>query len=282
MYELSVRNHKGERLDFTGNRDYDILKIDGLDPPPARMNFSTLANFDGSRYNSGQLDSRNLVLEIYPHGNVEENRIKLYKFFPLKSIVRIFYSNDSRSVYIDGYVESFEFDAFTHGEVIQVSIICGDPYWKSDEPVELSFSSVEELFEFPFSIPAEGIEFSRIDPNVTAVIENGEVETGIILEFRANANGVKNPVFINRTSQERFALDFEMRRGDVVRVNTRRGEKSVTLLRYGQEINLINHIRRDSKWVRLLPGLNELSYECEEGQSLTTVCVSMRRLYEGV
>ena len=282
MFNLSVRNNKGEILDLTNESRYDLYKIYGLNPTPATLNFSQLANYDGSIYNSGQLGNRNIVLYIKIHNDAENNRINLYKYFQLKKMIRIFYENDTRSVYIDGYVETFEVEYFSMNEVVQISIICPNPYWKADEETQLYFSNVIDLFEFPFSIPEEGVEFSVRESITTAYIDSGETETGITIEFRANTNQILNPKFINRTTQEYFALYFDMNEGDVIRVNTRRGEKSVTLIRKGVETNIINLIQPGSKWVHLEAGINELSYECDEGQSNLTVYVLATKCYEGV
>ena len=69
-----------------------------------------MANFDGGKYNSGQLEMRNLVLTVKIYPEIETNRINLYKYFPSKKIVRIYYQNETRDVYIDGMVETVEID----------------------------------------------------------------------------------------------------------------------------------------------------------------------------
>lgn len=282
MYSLKVQNLKGEVLNFAGNTNYDILKIDGLTPPPSTLNFSELANYDGSIYNSGQLQNRNLVLTIKVYNDVEKNRIELYKYFQLKKQIRIYYENNTRKVYIDGYVETFEADLFVMNETVQISIICPDPHWKEDVETYISFSNVIDLFEFPFAIEEAGIEFSRIENITTSLIDNGEIETGITIEFVANANQILNPRFINRTTQEFFGVNFDMNEGDVIRINTRRGKKSVVLIRGGVETNILNDMQSGSKWVQLAPGQNELSYECDEGQTNLTVHVHSTKRYEGV
>lgn len=282
MFNLSVRNTKGEILDLTNDSRYSLYQIDGLNPTPATLNFSQLANYDGSIYNSGQLGNRNIVLYIKIHNDAESNRINLYKYFQLKKMIRIFYENNTRSVYIDGYVETFEIEYFSMNEIVQISIVCPNPYWKADEETQLDFSNTIDLFEFPFSIPVEGIEFSRIESITTTYIDSGEIETGITIEFIANSNQILNPKFINRTTQEYFVLNFDMNEGDVIRINTRRGEKSVILIRDAVETNIINNIQTGSKWVHLEPGINELSYECDEGQLNLTVHVITTKCYEGV
>lgn len=282
MYEVSVENHLGERLDLSISPSYDVLKIDGLSPPPATLNFSTMANFDGGKFNSGQLETRNIVFTIKIYPNVEENRIGLYKYFPSKKTIRIHYKNDRRDVYIDGIVETVEIDPFSINEIAQISIICPDPYWKESTESRLNFSNVISLFEFPFSIPAEGIEFSRIQKLTTVFFNNGEVETGITIEFQATTDQILNPKFINRTTQEYFGLNVDMTEGDLIRINTRRGEKSVILIHDGTETNIIGNRQTGSKWIQLVGGPNELSYECDSGAQNLIVRVYTHILYGGI
>lgn len=282
MYTLKVENKKGEILSFDDWHKYDILSIDGLAPADASINFSRLANFDGSVYNSARIGNRNIVLTIKIHNPAEENRINLYKYFQNKNQVRLHYENNTRKVFIDGYVEKFECGYFEMNQTVQISIICNNPYWKEETKAELEFSRVISCFEFPMDIPPEGIEFSRIETLLSAYILNSEIETGAIIEFRAVANGVVNPKFINRTTQKYFAIDFEMQSGDVIRVNTIKGEKSVTLIRNGTKTNIINKMAIGSEWVTLVAGINELSYECKSGAENLNVFISAYRCYEGV
>lgn len=282
MYEVSVENHLGEKIDLSASSSYDVLKIDGLSPPPATLNFSTMANFDGGKFNSGQLQTRNIVFTIKIYPDVEENRIGLYKYFPSKKSVRIYYRNDRRDVYIDGIVEAVEIDPFSINETAQISIICPDPYWKESTESRLNFSNVINLFEFPFSIPAAGIEFSKIQKLTTVFFNNGEVETGITIEFQATASQILNPRFINRTTQEYFGVDIDMTEGDLIRINTRRGEKSAILIHDGTETNIIGNRQTGSTWVQLVAGVNELSYECDNGAQNLIVRVYTHILYGGV
>ena len=282
MYRLKIKNQNGDILNLTENNAYDVLKVEGLNPPPASLNYSEISNYDGSIYNSGRLENRNIVLTIKIHNPAEENRIALYKYFQMKKVVRIYYENNTRSVYIDGRIETFECDYFSINETVQISIICNDPYWKEDQITEIEFSRVISLFEFPMDIPPEGIEFSRIETLLSTFINNSEIETGVTIEFRANTNHILNPKFINRTTQEFFKVIFDMNKSDVIRINTRRGNKSVTLIRNGIETNIINNMVRGSSWIQLAPGTNELSYECDEGAENLSVYLSTYKCYEGV
>lgn len=282
MFTLKIENQNGEVLDFSNNKNYDILEIQGLNPPPSALNFTTMANFDGSAYNSGRVDNRNIVLTIKIHGPAEENRINLYKYLPLKQLIRLYYTNGLRDVYIDGYIETNEIGLFSMNETAQISIICPNPYWRDVTPLEITFSTVTSGFEFPFAIEEEGIEFGIISGTGTQIVENGDIETGLIIEFTAVANQVLNPKFYNRTTQETMTIDYDMLAEDVIRINTNRGSKSVTLIRNGVKLNIINKFAAGSDWVTLAPGQNIISYDSDEGLSNLYVRVYAEKCYGGV
>lgn len=282
MYELSIVNEFGEVLPLTNNPDYDIIAVAGLNPPPAAINTVAVSGIDGTRYNSARLGERNVVIDLHINGDIEANRINLYKYFRVKHKIRVRYKNEHVDVYIDGYVDTFENNLFTMSQRPQVSIICPEPYWKSTTETDLDFDTVTSLFEFPFSIPAEGIAFSELDLISSMFFDAGNVATGAVITFTALADGVKNPTFYNRTTGEFFGVDVTMQSGDVVTINTQQGEKSVTLLRGGVVTNLINDRLTDSSWLVFEPGMNEVSYGADEGASALRVALQITQKFEGV
>lgn len=282
MYELSIVNEFGEVLPLTNNPDYDIIAVAGLNPPPAAINTVAVSGIDGTRYNSARLGERNVVIDLHINGGIEANRINLYKYFRVKHKIRIRYKNEHVDVYIDGYVDTFENNLFTMSQRPQISIICPEPYWKSTTETDLDFDTVAALFEFPFSIPAEGIAFSELSSISSMLFDAGNVATGAVIVFTALANGVKNPTFYNRTTGEFFGVGVTMQSGDVITINTQQGEKSVTQLRGGVVTNLINDRLTDSNWLVFEPGMNEVSYGADEGAAALRVALQITQKFEGV
>lgn len=282
MYQLIVENEKGEQLELTNNRNFDVLDVSGTNPPTAAINTVNVAGFDGSRFNSSRVEQRNIVITLNIHHPIEANRLTLYNFFRVKRWVKLYYKNDHRDVYIVGYVESLENNPWTQLQQPQISIICPQPFWLSAADTAVKFSNSQALFEFPFSIPAEGIEFSRLLTVATAVVDVGEIDTGGIIQFHAQTNQILNPKFYNRTTQEFFGVDWDMYEGDVITVNTQQGEKSVTLLRDGVTSNLLADRTEGSSWVTFVAGVNELSYGADEGAANLDVTLTITQKFEGV
>lgn len=152
MYTLTVQNKYGEQLELTHNEAYVIESIDGIDPPEAVINTTRNANADGSVFNSAYVDNRQITITLAINGPAEANRINLYRYFKARYPITLYYTNSTRDVYINGYVKNVQIGFFQKKQIAQITILCPDPYFKgvTDEMVE--FSSVEDLFEFPFSI----------------------------------------------------------------------------------------------------------------------------------
>ena len=84
MFTLSVENDRGEKLELTHNKKYTVTNITGLNPPKATINTSPVSNFDGVRQNGSRAEPRNLVITVVIEGDIEANRINLYKYFKIK------------------------------------------------------------------------------------------------------------------------------------------------------------------------------------------------------
>lgn len=282
MYSLKVENDRGDILSLTNNKNYTVFKIDGLTPPQANISSSVNVTTDGSIINSVRLGNRNIVIYVAIEGNVEANRINLYKYFPPKRSVKLYFSHGSRNVYIEGTVELIECDLFSSRQVAQISIICPKPYFKSVNELTTVFSDVSGLFEFPFSIPESGIEFGAITANIRKVIINtGDVESGIVIKLFAIGT-VVNPVIYDVFKRTQLKLNVTMQQGDAIVINTNVGEKSITLIRAGVNTNAIGYMERNSSWFTLVTGDNLFTYDCESGSNNLQITFTTPVLYGGV
>lgn len=282
MYELKVKNDRGNVLTLTNNPNYIVYKIEGLTPPQATINSSVNTTTDGSNINSARLENRNIVIYMSIEGNIEENRINLYKYFPVKKTVTLYFKNDSRDVYIEGTVELIECDLFANKQVAQISLICPKPYFKNVEYLITCFSDVSALFQFPFAINRSGVEVSVISTNIRkSIINAGDVDTGVIIELFATGTVVK-PVIYDVLKRIHMGLNFTMQPSDKIVINTNAGEKSITLIRNGISYNALGYMLKDSGWFMLSAGDNVYAYDCESGSSDLQLTFRTSLLYSGV
>jgi len=282
VFTAKIKNKYGEILELTHNPDYTIQSITGLGPVNAAINTTAIATVDGTVFNSSKKNKRNIVITVVIEGNIERNRLQLYKFAPTKYPITFYYKNDSRDVHIEGYVESHEVDLFKNRQVAQISIICPNPFFRNNQNNYIEFSNTAPNFEFPFSISDAGTELGVTEKSTEMTINAGEVETGGTISFIATTSGILNPAIYNRTTQKYFGLNVDMNSGDVITLCTILGKKSVTLLRAGTVTNLIDKVSTGSTWIQFAPNENEISYGADEGESNLTITVELTNQFEGV
>lgn len=278
-----IKNSSGQELELIGNSLYDLINIDGLNPPGVTINKSEIVNLDGSRINSTRLNDRNIVITLNIRPPIEQNRILLYTYFRGKSNCEIKITTETRSVRIAGTVETFENNHFGNIQQPQISIICPKPYFLDEEEVATEFTTLVPLFEFPFSIPAEGIEFSRRETTVHKIINAGDVEIGAKITFTAS-DTVMYPTVLNLTTNEFLKVAANMWKGDVLTINTNKGEKSIKVKRAldGTTLNLLANRMSGSTWLQLVPGDNDISFSADTGSDYLTMSLSISKKYEGI
>lgn len=285
MFVCKIENTKNNILRLTQNEsDFQILSVQGLNPPNAQINTSKIAGLDGSKFNSSTMNERNLVIMIKLRGDIEKNRIRLYSFFRSKEWCKFYYKNNSRDVYIEGYVESVECDLFSNKEIIQVSIICPNPYFKGVEEIIDDISKSLEAFEFPFAINVPGIEFSTVNNSkITNIFNDSENETGVIITIDVLDSMSK--IQIKGTSTgETFTLNYDFVKNDRITIDTNKGKKSVSLLRNATTINLFSAVEKGSAFFQLDTGDNFFSYLIDDGTNDGAVQIFFKHyaLYGGV
>lgn len=282
MFTLKIGNNRGSINELTHNTGrYAVVGIDGLTRPPTSINTAIAGGIDGSFFNSARVEQRNLVISIILRGDIETNRQALYTIFPLKSKCTIYFSNKNRDVKIEGFVETLEADLFTMQERVQVSIICPRPYWQDMNEIIDSISTTVNLFQFPFSI-SEPIPFAEIYNEPHAFLNNlGDSETGFTIVTTLEKN-LSTLTFTNLTTGEFFKVDYTMLEGDTFILSTIQGGLNVRIEREGSSINLLNYIGAGSSWIKLVTGLNDITYSCGSDEADFPIAINAIWLYGGV
>lgn len=267
-------------MELTHNEAYVIESIEGLDPPDAVINTTRNANADGSVFNSSYVDNRQITITLAINGPAEANRINLYRYFKAKYPVTLYYKNDTRDVYITGYVQNIQIEFFNKKQIAQIIILCPEPFFSGTDSNITDFANVESLFEFPFSIETP-VAFSQILPlQKKNIINHGDVETGAIFRLKATGNAT-NPMVFNDERLELIGFNLSMSAGDELVINTNKKHKSAKLTHNGVTTSVINKISMNSTWMQLLPGDNIIGIYDGTLQSLTCI-VEFEDKYEGV
>lgn len=235
MYTASLENSRGDVIQLTGREaDYQVYKIDGLNPPSAGINIASATYKDGGYFNGSKLETRNIVIYVKINGDAEYNRLELYKYCPTKENVTFYYSNGSRDVFIDGYVDSVECDPFDRSEEAQISIVCPDPYFKDIDMNTVTISGT------------------------TTIVNDSDSKSGILIE--ATAAGAVDTLSINNGTIGYFTLsDLGAVSGDVISINSA-GTKYVRKTHSGTTSSIAGKIDSGSTFLTLVPGNNAFSY----------------------
>lgn len=300
---FTITNYLGDSIKIEMTKPeksgFIIESVEGLGPVKANVNTTASATHDGSRFNSARAEERNIVFnfiftETYGGELIENARQRTYKYFPLKREVTILVETDNRTVKTKGYVESNEPDIFSEREGCQISIVCPDPYFYSDDINTTIFYSVEPWFEFPFSnesVSDKLLEMGKINYNTGNVIfYEGDSEIGVIIRIHA-VGEVKNLVIHDLGKRETMRIDTDklatitgsgiIDRDDII-ISTLKGDKYITLIREGVEYNILNCLDKGTAWFTLTAGDNLFAFAADEGVTNLQFQIENQIIYEGV
>lgn len=296
---LTVTNHLGESLKMVladpESSGLAITSIEGIGQPDAEINITEMAGSDYGSFNSARFDKRNVVIDILYYGNdIEAERIKCNRFFPTKKLVKLRFVTEYRDCYLTGYVEKNEANVFSKNAGCQISILCPDRYFYSEDMITTDFSHIEPRFFFPFCDGNEDeIEFSEyIIEKEKSLYYEGDGETGLTIELHA-LGAVKGFTLYNVNTNEQMGIDdasLETITGsgiiekDTIVINTRKGQKSVTLIRDGVSTNIINALVKNPRpnWFELSAGDNLLAYTATQGEYDLILNMYHKNTYKGI
>lgn len=284
MFNLMLENKNGDQLTFSQNSPFTVTEIQGLNPPDATINTSAVALLDGEKYISAKVNMRQINVAFAIEVNAALNRINVYKVLKSKQWIRLYYDGDYRHVYIDGYIQSIDITYFEMKQIVTCTILCPEPFFKDAQEMINELSVVVSAFHFPFASTEEPeLVMGYIDPYVSVAVENaGDTETGLIFTLIA-IGAVTSPKIFDVLTGNFIGINYEFSAGDQVTIDTRRGHKTITLLRNGVESNLFNSLMKNSTWLQLPAYGGVYAYEVASGDaSNLTVEITHYTLYEGV
>ena len=303
---ITVTNYLGDSIKLELGRPeksgFLIKSVSGLGPSKANINTTEVTTNDGSLFNSARLNQRNIVFEFIfvetiNGESIEDIRQKSYKYFPLKKNLDLLIETDNRIAKTTGYVESNEPNIFSSQEGTQISIICPDPHFYSAGPGGNNttvFYGIEPVFEFPFSnesLTDPLIVFGNIQLKTENVITyKGDTEIGVTIHIHAIGE-VENITIYNTGTREIMRINTVKLEaltgsgivaGDDIIIKTQKGDKSITLIREGQYINILNCLGKETDWFTLAKGDNIFAFTAESGTTNLQLWIENKVIYEGV
>lgn len=298
---LKITNHLGDTVTIDlrnpEKSGFLIRDISGLDPVKATVNMTSMVSNDGALYNSARLNTRNIVLSIAfsdADGDIEKNRRKSYRFFPIKQPVFLQFDTDGRVCETYGYVESNQIDIFSKQQGSDISIICPDPYFYSVAQSTTVFSNLEGKFEFPFSnesLTENLLVMGEQQLDTTKpIFYAGDAPVGIVIYVHAMGS-VTNLTIFNLSTNEKMAINSErleeivgsgITEGDDIIISTMSGNKFVIFQRDGTQYNILNSVDKNPDWFKLSRGNNIFAYTADTGLTNLQFRIVSQVAYEGI
>lgn len=154
---------------------------------------------------------------------------------------------------------------------------------------DLTYDSEKTYYEYN-----NKIKFADILEIATKTLTyDGEIEVGVTirLNFHDNATGVRiykvyddhtEIMSIDDTSLASIAGGSGISPGDLITINTVKGNKYATLFRNGTYYNIMNALGRNPNWFQLDFGDNVFTYDADTGASFMEVSIDYDEAYEGI
>ena len=230
---ISLKNSLNQTVVLTGQEsNYQVISVTGLDPGKAVINTTTIAGVDGTRFNSARLNNRNIVIMLKINGDADTNRQNLYQKFPLKEEVKITVTTNKTGT-IKGHIDSISCNVFDQKQIMQISVLCDDPYFYGTDYVK-----------------TETWDAENEDPHSLAVTNSGEVGTGFSLEIDydgqfmgidiSNDTGHLNFLFSSAASIGKFIIDTV--------------EGTAVMQSNGQTVDILQYLQYGSTFPKLPAG----------------------------
>lgn len=276
----------GKTVDLS-SYDYGIIRVEGIEASEYEINSSQNSIYDGCAVYNKRVKERpiSISFDYLKEEDKELKRKELISFFnPKKTGLLVAkYGEIERSI-------EYELEKFTapienvHNLLnVTVDLICPNPFWTEKGWSSTDIAYWQGAFEFILEIPIDkGAEFGTRNDELIANIENlGDVETGMIVEFKA-LGSVTGPSILNVMTREFIKVNRTMEAGEVITVDTRFGKKKVESLKSGDTTNIFNYIDLESTFMQLQVGDNYFKYDADQNVDNLEITIKHNNQYLGV
>ena len=276
MLTLDFVSKSGQALHLVKNAWFDLTNVDGMTTGNTSISSIVIGGVDGDTINNIQAQPRGIVLDlrIKDHVNVEDAKRYILSFVKLKQTCSLVWTQNGRTVKIDGVVEAVDLPRWTKkGSVaMQITLHCPRAFWEDVNYILSEISASKNLHYFTATpgdmlyFPADGIALGEYDTSRTRTFVNtGDVAVGMQIEIMAFATAT-NPVIYDQNGNF-FGVGYGtddkqvvLSAGDKIVINTQAGQKGVTL----NGTNIIDKIKPRSTWLLLQAGENEFSINSDD------------------
>lgn len=261
----------GGSFDLTDNEHFWLTNVSGLTAAGTDISSFVIGGVDGDRVNSVRAQPRPITLDLRVKSDeVERAKRAILEIIKLKQSCTLVWSQDDRTWTINGIVDSIDMPRFNNKVTMQIGIYCSVPFWEDLNEVVSEISTAKPLHYFtddPYDMlyfPEDGIPLGEYDSSRTETFFNaGDVAVGMEIEILAYKT-VTNPIIYDQYGNY-FGVGYGDRpvtlyAGDKLVINTRAGQKSVTL----NGISQLDKVKPQSTWLQFEAGENQYTINSDD------------------
>ncbi|MBD5643184.1 phage tail family protein [Clostridium botulinum] len=236
-------NEKGQQIEFSIWSPFFLQNIDGISGLKNTIYSNKGMEQDGSTCVGSTLDDRNIVIQGSIIDNKEINREKLLSIINPKLKSKLIYIDGNIKKYVECIVETAPIIPKENNPKFQISLLCNNPYWKDYIDSKVNIALWKGDFHFPLVIPVnKGITMGHREPSlIVNVLNNGQVEKGMIIEFFARGT-LKNPSLFNVNTREFIKINKGMVAGEKFIINTNYSKKKILQELNGVTADILNYL----------------------------------------
>ncbi len=251
--------------------------MEGFSASEYIFNISDNAVYDGGSVSGVKIASRPLFIEIEEDVS---NQSHYLSFFNPKKTGVLYVTVGKNTKLINYQIARFNVKQSNSYDppVLQIELICPDPYFYDVDDFGKNIASRQALYAFPF-VWLEGkdlISDYKVFTDETMIINRGDVETGLIIDFKCTG-AVTNPKIEILGTGEFMRILRVMELGDTIQFETNTARKNIY-------VNGVKYTNFDpgSTFFSLQEGENILKYSSDTGYEFLDVYVRYRAKYLGV
>lgn len=292
----------GRVLVMGPGEDIDITKVTGLESSELEISTSDNALVDGVSVDGKKIGKRPIHIEAkFRSGrNNPENRAAVIKFFNPRYTGKALITNMGISRNIEYELEGWTFAEQRNLDTrlgIIVDLMCPDPYMLNVDNFGKNMAHYTKQFHFPWHSLARRAASKNQYPErarglmlggmitgyrtlrkEVVLANDGDVSTGIQIQFVAKRGSVKNPKITSIKTGQFMRVVCDMSVGDILLIDTNPRHQVIEL----NGANYYHHIDRKSEPFELAVGDNYLEYDADENYTNLDVNLYYRPKYLGV
>ena len=267
MAEFIYKNARGDQLNLTDNEFFWLTHIDGQTMAAAELSSVTNGLIDGDIINNARLQPRTIITDftIKNTVTVETAKRRILEIIKPKQTGSLIWTQEGRTLEIMATVEGIDMPRWEEKTVMQITFHCSTGTWQDVEDAVQKISDIINLHYFTddakdmLYLPESGLPFGYYDIARTRTFNNtGDVAVGFICEVVAMQE-VNNPSLYNEAGQF-MKINTTLAENDVLRIDTIRGEKSITK----NGVNIINSLAGGSTWLQIETGYNTFTIASDD------------------